>query len=113
MLAVVVFIAEIALVVFQLRAMHRDHESMEELARGSIWRTTAYAALALPLLLATVVMAVICTRSFNRGLKPILQEGRLMAKRAVPERSRDLEGCTTSGEDFHRTSSLIRRMELD
>ena len=40
-------------------------------------RMTAYAAIAIPLLLSTIAMAVICMRNFDKGLEPHIRRNRV------------------------------------
>ncbi|KAK5691120.1 hypothetical protein LTR97_011772 [Elasticomyces elasticus] len=71
-------------------------------------RTAAYAGLVIPLLLATIVMAVLCLRNFNKGVKPILQRGRVHHG-SVPG-----EGRSGYGEGASMPLGLLRpRMEIE
>jgi hypothetical protein len=62
---------DIGFVGFQLHDMYNSAREVAFFENKQ--RMTAYAALALPLLLATIVVGGICTTNFNRGLKPHLR----------------------------------------
>ena len=107
--AIVPFLCDIGLIIERLRWMWASLESDE---RSSAWRTTAYATLAIPVTLATVVMAAVCTTHFHRGLRPILRKSQMMVDTATtyPE-----VHMVRGGEDdnLHRSNLLPARMELD
>ncbi|KAK5718320.1 hypothetical protein LTR17_015673 [Elasticomyces elasticus] len=69
-------------------------------------RTIAYASIGAPLLLITIVMAVVCLRNFDKGIKPIVMR-------------RNARHCNSLGDSYVDCSqyasmqSLRPRMEID
>lgn len=108
--AILPFLGDIALITLELRGLYQSIEYAEY--STAVWRTIAYAGLALPLLLATFVMAAVCTRNFNRGLKPILQKRRMVADTAWDHAQTHDDHGGGDGDLYH-LDTLPARMELD
>lgn len=114
-LAVLMFLADLALIASNLQAIWYDFVS-----GGQLWlevnvRMTAYAALAALLLLATITVAAVCTMNFNRGLKPIFQRSRTLVDTAQhPARHRESHGRGSDElQQLDSRESYPRRMEID
>jgi hypothetical protein len=75
-LAISIFVANIVFIILQLIEMQESPDVDFFVLTG---RTTAYACLAITLLVGTIVIAGICTTNYNRGLKPHLQQRRVPA----------------------------------
>lgn len=100
---------ELGLVILQLVEIYLPGNLLWILGSELRWRIVAYAAMAIPLLLASIVMAVICMANFGKGLKPHIQRNR------VPNGSEMVaSGHNASGDqDSIATGRSGRRMELD
>jgi phosphatidylglycerophosphate synthase len=72
-LALLIFILDLGLMSFQIYAMYHG-DGLYSWYNGTRRRETAYMALALPLLLFSLVMGVVRMSSFGYGLKPYLQK---------------------------------------
>lgn len=77
-----------------------------------IWRTNAYAAMALVLLLLTVILAVVSTRNFGRGLQAIIRRSRQAADSAW-DPARGYNDYEDGSGYLHGLGVLPTRMELE
>lgn len=110
-ITIIIALANLGFVVLQLVDMYSSKDPVEEAdylpARQ---RMTAYAAMAIPLSLATIVMTGICMRNFNKGLKAHLRRSRVPDGNEFDLPARHKNGAA-SGD--MQTSKLSSRLEID
>ena len=76
-------------------------------------RILAYAGIAIPLLISTTVLAVLCMRNFGKGLLPILRRRRVSPATVTGHYRKDSD-CTAEETDASlQLEPLRRRMDLD
>lgn len=71
---------------------------------------TTFAALAITLLVVTVIYATICTLNFNKGLKPHIMSDRQKRKRA---NSSDMDKLVSGNNDVPLNNTGPSRMAID
>jgi hypothetical protein len=108
-IAVLLFLADIAFVSFQLYYLYQSRVEGEFVTSGV--HITVYAAIALPILTFTIVIACICTRNFGKGLKPNLQQSRIPAD-TVRDNARAREAAYTRAPS-EPLYALPPRLEID
>lgn len=109
-LAITFLVVEFLFVVAQVSLIHLFGRGiLDYWAMGK--RITAYAALALATLLATTVVAVMCWRNFNKGLKPHLQAVRIVDCRVQLSWTAGKREGTR--EELRELNELSARMDID
>jgi NADH:ubiquinone oxidoreductase subunit 6 (subunit J) len=112
---VVVYLAAMAYFIFKLVRMY-DKGDMEKVieylpARKAL---TVFAVITILLLVATIATACVCTRNFNKGLKPHIQKRKVDNpddhKAATPSY---FGGGDLQGPSSHQLGNLQNRMTID
>ena len=110
---VVVYLAAMAYFIFKLVRMYDkgDPQKVTEYlpARKAL---TVFAVITILLLVATIVTACVCTKNFNKGLKPHIQKRKVLDpedNKATPY----LTGHDLQGPASHQLGHLQNRMTID
>ncbi|GAB7335847.1 hypothetical protein MBLNU13_g08114t2 [Cladosporium sp. NU13] len=112
---VVVYLAAMAYFIFKLVRMY-DRGDMEKVneylpARKAL---TVFAVITISLLVATIATACVCTRNFNKGLKPHIQKRKVVNptenKASTPSY---FGGGDLQGPSSHQLGNLQNRMTID
>ena len=112
---VVVYLAAMAYFIFKLVRMY-DKGDMQKVieylpARKAL---TVFAVITISLLVATIATACVCTRNFNKGLKPHIQKRKVVNpaenKASTPSY---FGGGDLQGPSSHQLGNLQNRMTID
>lgn len=114
-ITIVVYFAAMAYFIFKLVRMY-DTSNMEKVREYLPARTslTWFAIITILLLVVTIIVAAMCTRNFNKGLKPHVQSRKL---NSVDDRDKWNAGFNGgNASDFnsgHQLDHVPQRMTID
>lgn len=111
---VVVYFAAMAYFIFKLVRMY-DTGDMDKVieylpARKAL---TVFAVITILLLVATIITACVCTRNFNKGLKPHIQKRKLESPEDPSKTTPYGGGSEFRPPSSHQLGTIPNRMTID